>query len=398
VIAGLFVVRYSEIGLKGKNRSYFEERLVRNLREAVAGLGVERIERIRGRVLVHHAGSEAAIAARIADTPGVRSFSAARPVARELDAIERMAVDLARERLARTPAPANFGVRTERIDKTFPLRSMDVSARLGAAILAVAPALRVRLDGPELEVAVEIYKDRAFVMTDWQRGPGGLPVGTGGRVALLLSGGIDSPVAGWLLQKRGCQVAPVYCHAFPFTGDAAKEKVVDLARALARRQSLLDLRVVPIAEAQVALRDRCHGELLVVLYRRFMVRVAEKIARGAGALAIGTGENLGQVASQTLTNLAAIDEAARMPLVRPLLTYDKEETIALARRIGTFEISIRPADDCCQLFLPRRPATHARLEDVLAEEAKVDVAGLLEACVAKAERVRFVKGEIEAPA
>jgi thiamine biosynthesis protein ThiI len=392
-LPGLFVVRYSEIGLKGKNRSFFEERLVRNLREATRGLGVERVERIRGRVLIEHAGCERRIAERISDTPGVRSFSVARPVARDAAAIEAAAVALASERLAREPRPRTFGVRTDRADKTFPLRSTEVSAKVGAAVLAALPDLVVRLDEPDLDIAIEIYRDRAFVMADWHRGPGGLPVGTGGRVVLLLSGGIDSPVAGWLLQKRGCQIAPVYCHAFPFTGDAAKEKVIDLARALAQRQSPLDLRVASITEAQVAMRDACKPELLVVLYRRLMVRIAERVAARVGAPAIATGENLGQVASQTLTNMAVIDQAARRPILRPLTTYDKEETIELARRMGTFEISIRPAEDCCQLFLPKSPATHARLDEVLAEEARLDVEGLARAAADRAEVVRFREGK-----
>lgn len=390
---GLIVIRYAEIGLKGVNRGWFEERLVKNLRDRLRGLGVERIDRIRGRILVHHDGDPEALAERIADTPGVRSFSAARPVARDLAAIEAAAVGLARERLARPPRPATFGVHTERADKSFPLVSTEVSARVGAAVLAAAPELKVRLANPELPILIEIGREQAFVMLDWRDGPGGLPVGSSGKVVLLLSGGIDSPVAGYLLQKRGCRLLPVYCHAFPFTGDAAKEKVIDLAAALARRQTILDLRVAPIAEAQVALRDQCRPDLLVVLYRRLMVRVAERVAERAGAMALATGESVGQVASQTLPNMFAIEQAAARPILRPLCGMDKEETIRIAKRIGTFDISVRPADDACSLFVPKHPATRAALADVLAEEAKVPIDALAQACAARTETIRFFRGE-----
>ncbi len=393
---GLVIVRYSEIGLKGENRSWFEERLARNMRDRLHGLGVERIERRRGRIFVRCAAAEPSpeIVARLADTPGIRSLSRARTVARDFDAICGAARALAREpHDARRPPPATFRISTNRADQTFPKTSMQVDAEVGGAVLEACPGLRARMNGPDLTIAVEIQPEHAYVMGDWHDGPGGLPVGSSGPIALLLSGGIDSPVAGFLLQKRGCAVSPLYCHAFPFTGDAAREKVRDLARALARRQTILDLRVADIAPAQVALRDRCRPEMLVVLYRRLMVRLAERVALAIGAHAIGTGENLGQVASQTLPNLHAIDAAATLPILRPLATYDKEETINLARRLGTFEISIRPADDCCQLFVPKHPATRVAVEAAAAEEAKVDLPALVDAVFAKIETERFYRGE-----
>jgi thiamine biosynthesis protein ThiI len=396
----LFIVRYSEIGLKGQNRSFFEEALVRNIRDRLRGLAGVKVERRRGRVLVHAPGAPApalrAIEEGLGDTPGIRTWSPARAVALEMPAIEAAAAELARDFVAARPPGSvrTFRVEASRSEKRFPLTSMQVDAQVGGAVLAAVPELKVKLVGQDLTVGIEIQPGEAFVLSEWRDGPGGLPVGSSGPVALLLSGGIDSPVAGMLLQKRGCTVAPVYCHAFPFTGDAAKEKVLDLARALARRQATLDLRIAQIAEAQTQLRDRCRPDLLVVLYRRLMVRICERVAEEVRADALATGENLGQVASQTLPNMRAIDAAATRPILRPLATNDKEETIALARRLGTYEISVRPADDCCQLFVPKHPATRVRLEEVLAEEAKVDVAAMVETCCGKVEVVRFRNGEV----
>lgn len=392
---GLFVVRYSEIGLKGQNRAWFEERLAKNLRESLGASGVGRVERIRGRILVRHAGTaEGRIAARLAETPGVRSFSAARAVERTYAAIEAAAVGvfLERRRAAERPG-VTFGVRTERADKSFPMISTEISASVGAAILRAAPDVRVDLGAPEIEIKIEVHRDRAFVMGDWRAGPGGLPAGASGRVVLLLSGGIDSPVAGHLLSRRGCEILPVYFHSFPFTGDAAKEKVIDLARLLSRPQRALDLHIVPFTEAQAALREACRADLLVVLYRRMMLRVAERIADLSGALALATGESVGQVASQTLPNMRAIDLAAQRPVLRPLCGMDKEETIRIAKAIGTYEISIRPAEDCCSLFVPKHPATRARPEEVAREEAKLDIEALARACAENVEKLRFRWGE-----
>ncbi len=399
-MADLAIVRYSEVGLKGENRSFFEERLRRNIKDGLRGLGVARVEKIRGRILVWHDADPRDVAPRLARVFGIRSFSPARRVpSPTVESVEAAAVESALAALAaRAPRPRTFKVESDRSDKRFPLRSMELSARVGAAILARAPELKVRLVDPDLVVGIEVHPAAAFVYADRVEGPGGLPVGVSGRVVLLLSGGIDSPVAGWLLQKRGCQLAPLYFDAFPYTGEAAKEKVRDLARFLALHQTVLDLHVAPFAPVQLALRDRCRPELLVVLYRRLMMRVAERVAARAGALALATGESVGQVASQTLPNLQTIQDATHLLVLRPLATHDKEETVALARRLGTYEVSIRPAVDCCSLFVPKHPATRARLDVILAEEARLDVAALADECAARVETVRFLHGEPQAAA
>jgi len=229
--------------------------------------------------------------------------------------------------------------------------------------------------------------ERSFVFAATIQGPGGLPVGTAGRVAALVSGGIDSPVAAWLAMKRGCEVDAVYFHSFPYTGDRTKEKVRELCRVISAWHGPMTLWVVHFTDVQKALRAAGPAELAVVLYRRMMLRIAAERARLSGCKALVTGESLGQVASQTLDNLAVIDDAAPLPVLRPLIASDKTEIIAMARRIGTYEISVQPYDDCCSLFTPKHPATKARLALVEEAEARLDVAALAATAAAQAERL-----------
>jgi thiamine biosynthesis protein ThiI len=319
---------------------------------------------------------------------GVSSLSRVKVVDRTLEAITRAAVAEAAAEVARRPRPPTFKIETRRSDKRFQPASPEVSRQVGAEVVR-ALGLTVDVHTPELEVGIEIGTEHAFVFAGATPGPGGLPVGVSGRVELLLSGGIDSPVAGWLMLKRGCQLGATYYHAFPFTGDKTKDKVVTLARQLAGWQLAdLPLTVVAFTDTQKALREASgDGRLAVVLYRRMMIRVAERIARAASARALVTGEALAQVASQTLDNLTVIDRAAEMAILRPCLAHDKTETIALARRVGTYETSIAPYEDCCSLFVPEHPETRARLEGVLACEARLDVNALADACAAAAERI-----------
>jgi thiamine biosynthesis protein ThiI len=247
----------------------------------------------------------------------------------------------------------------------------------------------VDLERPEVEIVVEVLPDEAFVSLDRRPGPGGLPVGASGTVAALLSGGIDSPVAAWRMMKRGCTVLFVHFHAFPLQDHTTIDKVTELARVLTRFQFRTRLVLVPFGEAQQTIVASCPAPLRVVLYRRFMVRIAEALAARHRAKALVTGESLGQVASQTLDNIAAIDEAAKGPVLRPLVGMDKDEITRQARRIGTFEISTLPDQDCCQLFVPKSPATAATLDELRAAEAGLDVAGLVEAAVARAETRTF---------
>ncbi|MBI5479825.1 MAG: tRNA 4-thiouridine(8) synthase ThiI [Deltaproteobacteria bacterium] len=383
----LCVVRYAEIFLKGQNRHFFEERLQRNLRAALRPLAGAHVRRLHGRMLVDPGPAGVARAIELlARVFGVASLSPALVVPPDLEALGAAALELTRVEVARRAgAPPSFKVETRRSDKRFPLQSPQVSQEIGARIVA-ALALPVDVHDPDVLVTVEIGVERSFVFAATIPGPGGLPVGTAGRVTALVSGGIDSPVAAWLAMKRGCEVEAVYFHSFPYTGDRTKEKVRDLCRVISAWHGPMTLWVVHFTDVQKALRGAGPAELAVVLYRRMMLRIAAERARLSGSKALVTGESLGQVASQTLDNLAVIDDAAPMPVLRPLIASDKTEIIATARRIGTYDVSVQPYDDCCSLFTPKHPATKARLQHVEAAEARLDLAALAAAAAAQAER------------
>jgi thiamine biosynthesis protein ThiI len=381
----VILCRYAEIFLKGGNRAFFERKLVDNIRRAVAPVQA-RVERLHGRILIWPVpGGTARTIARLERVFGLASLSPARLVEKNLDALSAAAIEEARAWAAGKPG-GTFKVETRRSDKRFQPASPEVSRLVGGAV-HVATGLPVDVHHPQLHLGVEIGFEHAFVYGRTVAAPGGLPVGSSGRVDLLLSGGIDSPVAGWMAMKRGCHVAATYFHSFPFTGDKTKEKVAGLARLLARWQGAVELRVVPFTDAQKALRAAGDPRLAVVLYRRMMIRVAEKIARARGALALVTGDALGQVASQTLENLSVIGAAATLPILRPLVAHDKLETIDWARRIGTYDLSIAPYEDCCSLFVPEHPETKAKLAPVEAAESKLDLAALTAACVDGVETI-----------
>jgi thiamine biosynthesis protein ThiI len=296
-----------------------------------------------------------------------------------------MAVDEARGAVARDK-PASFKIESRRSDKRFAKSSMDIDRHVGAAVQA-ATGLPVDVHAPALRLGIEVGTDVAYVFAGKHDAPGGLPVGASGRALLLLSGGIDSPVAGWLAAKRGLALDAVYFHSPPYIGEKSRDKVLALGKELARWQALRSVTVVPFTDAQKHLRDAGPAELAVVLYRRMMMRIADAIADKLEAGALVTGENLGQVASQTIENMTAIEAAARRVVLRPLLTYDKVETTALARRIGTYETSILPFEDCCSLFVPPHPATRARAQDAERVEAQLDVAAEIATAVAGSERI-----------
>jgi len=318
---------------------------------------------------------------------GLVSVSPTLMVDPEPGAIEEAAVCATRAALARDPALArSFKVQARRSDKSFALTSYDLARRIGATV-AAATAIPVDLHKPALTVGIEVATKAAYVFAETRPGPGGLPVGISGRGLLLLSGGIDSPVAGWLAAKRGLVLDALYFHSPPFVGDKSRDKVVALARALGQWQVMQTLLVANFTETQKRLRDAGPASLAIVLYRRMMVRVADRVARARGAGALVTGDNLGQVASQTMTNMGVIERASQNLVLRPLVTYDKMETAALARRIGTFDISALPYDDCCSLFVPPHPATAARMVDVERAEARLDVEAEADAVAAAVEQV-----------
>ncbi|MDJ0765477.1 MAG: tRNA uracil 4-sulfurtransferase ThiI [Myxococcota bacterium] len=377
------VLRFGELFLKGKNRYLFEDILERNVRWAVAQRDDVVVHRKHGRMFVLGADDER-LMHRLGEVFGIASCSPAVFCDKTLEAMTQTAVKMAQARASRAKT---FRISARRSDKGFAKTSGDLNRIVGAAVVQ-ATGLRVDLESHDLEIGIEVGLDWAFVWSSGQPGPGGLPVGVSGRGLLLLSGGIDSPVAGHLMQKRGLALSAVYFHSFPYTGDGARDKVVRLATVLAQRQKELPLFVVPFARIQELLRDHAEAKYLVLLYRRAMMRIAGAIAHQRGIHTLITGESLGQVASQTLANLAAIEDAADLPILRPLIGYDKAEAIALAKKIGTYDISIAPHDDCCSLFVPKHPETRAKLKYIRAAEAAIDWGSHIEEAIEQAQMVQ----------
>ncbi len=378
------LVRYAEIFLKGRNRRRFEDLLAKNVARALHGIGRHQVETRHGRIVVLGPGGAEALR-RLEGVFGISSFSPSTVLGVDLDRIEARALDLGRD--AKAAGAKSFRIEARRTDKAFRLTSPQINVRVGQRVKDDT-GLKVDLEAPEATIGIEIGQRSAFVWGRTVRGPGGLPVGSGGKALLLLSGGIDSPVAGHLAQKRGLTIAACYFHSFPYTGDGAREKVLDLARFLAPAQGGIDVLVVPFTKIQERLRDGAPPKLLVILYRRMMMRISERLAQTVDARALVTGDSLGQVASQTLESLDVIGRATQMPILRPLVTYDKIETIGIARRIGTYEVSIRPFDDCCSLFVPIHPETHPKLRPVQFVESRLDVEGWADEAAAAVERVR----------
>ncbi len=380
--------RYGELFLKGGNRGFFLRAMADNVRAAVRDLPESQVLSPYGRLVVRVPGEAREDAcARLERVFGLVSVSAGAEAALNIDAITATAVAEARAAVARNPELGrSFKVESRRSNKNFPLNSYAIDCHVGDAIID-ALGMPVDVHNPSLRLGIEIATNAAYIFAEVRPAPGGLPVGVSGRGLLLLSGGIDSPVAGWLAAKRGLALEALTFHSPPFTGERAKDKVVSLLRILARWQVAKTLWVAPFTEAQQHLRDTGSGELAVVLYRRMMIRVADILCKRTRCNAIVTGENLGQVASQTLINMANIENAARHIVLRPLLTYDKMETIALARRIGTFDTSSLPYEDCCSLFLPAHPATAAKMKDIKAAERKLDVGEEASAIAEKCERI-----------
>ena len=385
---GVILCRYGELFLKSGNRRRFERVLCDNIRSAVADFTGAEVISTHGRTLVRVRPDDVEDAAgRLERIFGLVSFSVARRVSAdaELEAIGAAAVAAAEKAIARD-RPVSFKVESRRGDKRFPVTSLEISRRVGGRV-HLATGLKVDVHTPALTIGIEVATGHAFVYAGTRAAPGGLPVGASGRALLLLSGGIDSPVAGWLAAKRGLALDGVYFHSPPYVGEKSRDKVLTLGRKLARWQALRSVTIVPFTEVQKRLRAAGPGELAVVLYRRMMMRIADAVADKLDATALVTGENLGQVASQTIDNLGTIENAARRLVLRPLLTYDKVETTALAQRIGTYETSILPFDDCCSLFVSPHPATRARVADAEKAEAKLDLAAEVAAAVAASERV-----------
>jgi tRNA uracil 4-sulfurtransferase len=375
------LVHYSELALKGKNRSWFVHRLVRHLHAALAGLHVKEVRTPIGRVEVVLGQEEkmAEIRDRLSRVFGIANYSAAMHVPRDFDGM----ADAIVAKLPPRESAESFRVHVRRADPKFTTPSPQLARELGSKIWH-ARGWRVDLEHAELVIHVEIFPGGAFSYIGREPGPGGLPTGTAGRVVALLSGGIDSPVAAWRLMKRGCQVTFVHFHSVPFLSNASQEKARQLATVLTRYQLRSRLYLVPFGELQRQVTLSVPGDLRVVVYRRLMLRIAQRIARDVRARALVTGDVIGQVASQTLDNMTVIDRATHMTVLRPLVGLDKEEIIEQAQRLGTFEISIQPDQDSCTLFTPRHPETHARRATVEEAEKGLPIDEMVKTAVANA--------------
>jgi len=391
------LIRYGEVFLKKGNRRVFLGRLQGNLvkKMSTAGEAIE-VGGPHGRFLLFRRDREpmdadlaSRVAAAAATTFGVTSVSPVVMSDPTLDAIIRAGRGLADAHLEEHPVE-RFRVTASRPWKRHPFGSMEVQRELGAAVVR-DHGLKVDLGDPEMDLGVEAHQNKAWLYVDRILGPGGLPVGSSGTGVVLLSGGIDSPVAAWMVAKRGVRLEAVYFHSFPYTSEQARRKVEDLARLIARWHGPVNLRVVPFTAVQEYLRDQVPAALLVLLYRRAMIRIACRVAEEVKAGALVTGESLAQVASQTMANLAVIEDASRLPILRPLVGFDKQETMDKARELGTYDVSIRPHIDCCSLFAPAHPETRARVSRIREVEAPlVELDGLLEGALGGAETTRLL--------
>ena len=385
----IILLKLGEMVLKGLNRHSFEDKLQANIYRRINGFGKFRVYTRQSTTYVEpmedSCDTDAAWDA-LKKVFGVVGLSRARACEKDKDAILRACQDYLGDKLSRA---ATFKVETKRADKTFPMTSIQLSQYVGGELDELYPNLKVDVHHPELTVYVEVRDYAAFVHADPDPGAGGLPVGINGRAVSLLSGGIDSPVASWMIAKRGVALEMVHFFSYPYTSPEAKEKVLDLARLLTPWCGHLTVHVVPFTAIQEELRRSCPEELFTILMRRFMMRISQEVARRCGAKALVTGESLGQVASQTMEAMTLTGAVVDMPVLRPCVGMDKEEIVRVARKIGTFETSILPYEDCCTVFTPRHPRLRPLPGEVQAAEEKLDVDALVQAAVDGIERVRL---------
>ncbi len=381
----VIIVRHGEISLKGLNRPFFEDTLVKNIKRTLRKYEGLNIFKKDSRIYIEDLGpaDPNQITLEVTKVFGVVSASVASKFDSDLDQIKTIALELVSQKLA-SDHFTSFKVETKRANKGFHLQSLEVSKEVGAFILNHFADLKVDVHHPGLTVYVEI-RDYAYLYTDKIPGFGGMPYSTNGKALLLLSGGIDSPVAGWLMAKRGVALEAIHFHSYPFTSERAKEKVISLARILAEYSGPIALHIINLLEIQQTIRANCPEEIFTLLSRRYMMFIAEKIAVQNRCSALVTGESIGQVASQTIQSLAVTNAAVELPIFRPLICMDKSEITNLALKIETYETSILPYEDCCTVFLPKRPAIKPKLEKILKAETVLDREALVNDAMSKAE-------------
>lgn len=382
----IILIKNGELALKGLNRSTFESVLVKNIKRRMQGLGGFVISRSQSTITIEPTDENFDIdtaVERLSRVFGIAGFQRAAAVEKDMEEILRTAKEYLRDTLCEI---ATFKVEAKRSDKRFPLASPEISREVGGVLLEAFPHLKVDVHNPDRVVTVEVREKKAYIRCNQIKGAGGMPVGTGGKAALLISGGIDSPVAGHMMAKRGIVLDAVHFASPPFTSPQAEQKVHDLLSQVARYSGDIGLYTVPFTEIQLQIRDNCPEELFTLLMRRFMMRIAEQIARREDCAALVTGESVGQVASQTILSLGCTDAVVNLPVFRPLIGMDKDEIILRARQIGTFDISIQPYEDCCTVFTPKHPRTRPQISFLEHAESALDAEGLINRAV---EGTRF---------
>nr|WP_221401222.1 tRNA uracil 4-sulfurtransferase ThiI [Paenibacillus phyllosphaerae] len=389
----LILIRFGEFTIKGRNRKQFERRLVEQVRRVVSPFKTVKLIQTFGRLYIElNEESYEAIAKELKHVFGIVSFSPVLRAEMELESIRERALELM---LSCVPSPRTFKVSVRRVVKSFPHESQAMNHLVGGHVLRAMPELKVDVRNPEVELRLELQPEGAFLFTDVVPAAGGFPYGTNGKAMLMLSGGIDSPVAGYLAMRKGLEIEAIHFHSYPFTSDQAKEKVITLARRLCEISGVpMKLHLVSFTEIQTSFTQCNQDHLIITLMRRSMMRIAQKLAEKSGALGIVTGDSLGQVASQTLSSMNVIGRTVDLPLLRPLIMSDKQEIINLAEEIGTFATSILPYEDCCTLFVPKSPSTNPNLNVVMKVESFIPrLDEMIAEAVATTEEIVLRPGE-----
>ena len=380
----VLIIKYGEIALKGMNKPYFERVLMERIKKAVKDFPGAHVWRYEGVVFARTDAPERLkeMAQEVARVFGVSTVSIAAEVESDPETIFPAAAEYMKE-LREQQKIYTFKVEAKRSNKQFPIISPEIARKAGGSILKACNddpnyPLRVNVHTPDCLLFMDVRRDKTYIYHDKLEGFGGLPLGTNGKGLVLLSGGIDSPVASWMMAKRGMNIEAIHFHSYPFTSDRAKEKVLDLAKVLAGYCGRIKVHCINLLEIQQAINEHCPEEQMTILSRRFMMKIAERLAQDVKADVLITGENVGQVASQTVQGLVVTDNAVQMPVMRPLIAMDKVDIMAIAQKIGTFEISIQPYEDCCTVFLPKHPSTKPKLESILLSESHLDVEALID--------------------
>lgn len=384
----IFIVRCGEVALKGMNKPYFERMLVDRIKKNLKDFDGVDVRRHEGLIFVRADKSieKDSLIKQISKVFGVASISPAVEAESNLDAIGEEAVKYMMD-LIETKGIKTFKVEAKRADKNFPVKSPDIARIIGAKVLIGCKVLKVDVHNPDVLLFVDVRHDKSYIYQQKIQGFGGLPLGTNGKGMVLLSGGIDSPVAAWMMAKRGMVIEAVHFHSYPYTSQRAQEKVEDLAAIVASYCGNFKMHVINLLPIQEQIVENCPEEETTILVRRFMMRIAEKIAEKNKAMMLITGENLGQVASQTAESLVVTDACVKMPVMRPLIAMDKIDIMEKAEEIGTYETSIQPYEDCCTVFLPKHPTTKPKLDRIIESESKLDVDALVDAAVESEEIV-----------